>query len=436
MAGTFLGSKRRASLAAAGLVLLGACGGGDGGTGPSNQPPRATIQIGDGGDLSLLVPGDRVEFSVDASDPDVQPLSFRWALEPASAGILSEIAPRTVRWTVAAADERVSVFCTVSDGIDSVRVNAARSFEVVTPLAGGTLAENTVWSEADSPYVLLAPVVVPSTVQLTIEPGTRVQVRPERTNSGTFSPYALTVRGDVIVGSVSGSQVRIEGGYLNYPGEFQHRGFVFEGAGTGTLENVRIRDGETGVSLSGDGTVMVRGCQVMNNTTGVLATGAGIYRVESTLLRSNGLGVQVSSASLTMEGCLVQDNLSQGIFVSSDAQGPVFTDVTSSTFSGNLGGHIRFSTTGNLVVADVERCDFFPISGVTSIQMPGPAFCALPVIQVDLRGNYWGPVAGPNDILGLIDGGECQTGISSWVNSACQDSLLADCDWSPAPFNQ
>lgn len=412
------------------LLLLVACGGSDGGAGPENSPPTASIVAGDGGSYNTMLPGDVVKFTVVANDPDVQVLNFEWRLEPAEgSGILTATSSREAEWTVGATGSTVTVHCTVSDGIASVDANSGRSYRVGSPAPAGNS-----WSASDVPYVLTQERVVPLGETLSIAEGTVVELRPADAPGG-YAPFGLVVRGSLVVGSpTSTDEVILRGNHRVFDGgDFQHRGLIFEGNGTGQLYRARIEDAEFGVEQQGAGTVQVVDCEVVDSVVGVLASGVGSVGVRGGEFHRNGTGIEINSSFASLEDIYSYDNELWGLNITADASGSAGANVVDCLFADNTLGQIRVNTTSNPISLMMRGTDLFGETGATFV-VASPLFCG--VIDLDIIGNHWGVSGGPEEIVTMFSNGtSCNAGINSWSQTACTEADFSDCDYSPVRFH-
>ena len=412
------------------LLHFAACGGSDGGSGPENSPPTASIVAGDGGSYNTMLPGDVVKFTVVANDPDAQVLSFEWRLEPAEgSGILTSTSSREAEWTVGTTGSTVSVHCTVSDGIASVDANAGRSYLVGSPAPAGNS-----WPAAEVPYVLTAQRVVPLGETLTIAEGAVVELRPAKVPGG-YAPFGLVVRGSLVVGSPTATDdATLRGNHRIFDGgDFQHRGLIFESNGSGQLYRARVEDAEFGIEQQGGGTIQVVDCEVVDSVVGVLVSGVGSVGIRGGNFHRNGTGIEINSSVASLDDVYSYDNELWGLNITADASGSARANVVDCTFDDNGLGQIRVNTTSSPISLTMRSSDLFGEIGATFV-VASPLFCG--AIDLDIIGNHWGVPGGPEEIIAMFaNGTACNAGVASWSQTACSEPDFSDCDYSPVRFH-
>ena len=406
--------------------LLPACGGDDGGSGPSaNRPPeirnaRDVVRS----NLATLIPGDTITLEIEVLDPDVEPVTTSWSLEPATdTGVFSDPDSRSTTWTVGGQRGQVTVRCTVSDGKTSV--DWTRTFTVATEIAAQTVTGTTTWSAAQSPSVITGAVEVAEEATLTVESGVELQLRPRFNGAtGTYTRFGIRVLGRADFGSEGAADaVRIQGGLVENVLADQHLGLTYLGIGSGRLHRVRISDARTAVTHTGSGTVdLFENCLLQENTeNGIrLAAVGGDMELQGVRIEDSAFGITFTSGQLTMTDTTFRScNTAVNASASFTATGCLFED--------SLNAHLALDTGVSIVTVNVDASNFSPpTEGGFSVAIAEDA-CTF--LDLELRGNYWGGQYGSGEeLLALFDRGEdCNAGVADWTDSDCGDG---DCDWS------
>lgn len=416
-------------------VLLLACGGDDGGTGPQgNRAPEidTTRQIVVS-TLNVLVPGDVVGFDLRAVDPDIQPVSYSWSLSPATAtGSFDDASVRDPQWTVGDLRGDVTVTCVVSDG--ALSDTWTRTFEVGTKVEAAQIAGAVTWAAADGPYVLTGNIVVEATGTLTVEAGTRVYSRPLQSFQGGSSVVTLRsiqVFGSLIMGDASGTTTLLTGGWVDSARPDQHAGVAFVGSGSGTFSGVRVDKARTGIQHSGTGTVVIQHQSLLTDNTenGILMSAqvGGRLEVRDTQISDSALGLAATSGVVEFERVRLSGNTTAASVATT------FTAIDC-VFGVSVGGHLELRILGTspaIVQVDVSGSNFLAVStGGPAVNVAEGACSRL---DLELRGNYWGTNLTADQIQDRFARREvCNAGVASWTDSDCGD---ASCDWSNEPFN-
>ena len=431
--------RRLATSFAALSVLAGivACGGDDGAGPEQNLPPRFTSRpaaVGANGTLLRVVPGDQIAFSARAIDPDVEDVSYRWELDPATgAGFLAGATTAEPVWTVGQPGAAVQIQCTISDGRDSVTAVVGRDFLPGSPVDHLTVSSDTTWTLGDSPYVIIGDLTIAAGASLRIEAGVELQFRADRFSGVSWDKRSLTVHGALIATGELQDPVLMHGGFSAYPGTGtqQFKGIVVADDGQVELRFTRVEEADVGLRDLSNVASTAEFSNFRDCGTGVrIDRGLGTTLI-GCLFRDNSVGLQLNSSSATVEGCQFESSSLYGIDVDASNDDAAL-ELSGCIFRTNLQAHLRMGGVfPNHITATVRGTNFIMQSGQTpSINLASNCL----IYTLDLRGNYWGPDPGPADIRDIFAGDRfCDAGVMSWTDSDCGGDPDA-CDWSPQPW--
>lgn len=424
------------------FLALAACGGGDdGGTQPppANRAPEVSILLDH--DQRAFYGGEVVVFTGTALDDDDDPLTLEWS---ATGGSFDATDGTQAQWTAPSTPGSYEIRFSASDGEETT--TDTQSWTVGTLVSAGDLDAGASWGAAASPYIMATDVTLPAGQTLTMAAGTELQIRPRSLLGGTLEKYQLFVRGTLLAqgtGSGFDQRVWVRGGRVLQPASTtQHRGLAFQVAGEGTLVELRVEEGDPGVSATGSGTVVLNSSRVRRCGTGVRATGGGTLRVRNTVIDDClGIGAIASDATLEMDLCRLEGNGAFALQLTSTG-GTTTAVVDSCSLDGRDadvpplrvdGGSGQSSLTmraSNVFLADPLSDDF--------LQVPNCFTVALMVTR-----NYWGfPAATPAELRARIDGSVPSSGCGTvdedpgqpFVQSAFGDHwTLANDDWTNSP---
>lgn len=146
----------RAAAAAIALALtVGGCGGEEPAEpDPPNRAPN-TPSISSNNAFAALLPGEAVLLTASATDPDGDPLIFRWSLTASSGGTLADTVGTSNQWTAGPQPGADQIRVVATDG-ELRRASVPLTLFVGTAMAD-TVANGEVWRADSDPYVMTHP---------------------------------------------------------------------------------------------------------------------------------------------------------------------------------------------------------------------------------------------------------------------------------------
>jgi len=425
------------------LLLTVACGG-DGETGPQENrapsfrdPPAA---LAPDADLLHVVPGDELTFTAWGIDPDVEEVFYLWDIvyedddsEVAQPGRIVGADSAQMTWTVGSLEAGVRVLCTISDAAGLSLTRSAGSFSPGTPLRNLVVASDSTFTVGVWPYVVLGDLRVQAGATLRLQAGVELLFRPDRSSETRWDKHALIVEGELICSGELTNPVLLSGAYGSHPGNGnqQFEGIEVRPGGRVSLEFTRVELAEFGLDIQSLSPSDVQNSSFVGCSTGVLVAQGDGSSITNVAFRENSVGLQLNNSAVRVEACRFESHSLYGIDVDSSTA-PASLDVQACEFGSNLQAHLRMSATpGNPIQARVRQTNFLDQAGFApAVILASP--CVFYVL--DLKGNYWGPVSGPQDIKDVFDGGKaCDPGLLEWSDSECDGDPEA-CDWSPLPW--
>jgi len=203
-----------------------------------------------------------------------------------------------------------------------------------TPIIG-FIAQDTTWTQANSPYVTLGNIIVKEGVTLTIEPGVAVQF-----DSGD----SLVIKGTLIARGTNKQDIKLTPKEDRKPGAwgsilFEDSSIDAKFDGTGNylsgsiLQYCTVEFAETAVEAN-SASPFIDHCMISNNASGGISISKGEIVViqDCTVADNGGRGIVVYSESVTLTRNTVTDNTAtvsgSGIYVSSGTATISYNTVT------------------------------------------------------------------------------------------------------------
>lgn len=232
--------------------------------------------------------GQELRFEVE-TNPVAHFTGFVWDFGEGGATACGTEATHTYR-SLSEPDAPYIVTVTATDDT-GVQYQGTIKIHIVNTSQGRLYADET-WSGT---HAITEDVIVPAGIQLTIKPGTVVQVNPE---------CYLRVSGQLDVID-PGKGIRFTGESL----ATTWQGIRFDGAGTGILDGVEISRAIRGVACTGSGSITLKNDIFSQNETGLHCYGGCITVENCTFLANTVYGIKEDhGCNPVIKNCIFQSN--------------------------------------------------------------------------------------------------------------------------------
>ena len=160
---------------------------------------------------------------------------------------------------------------------------------------GGYIFEDEIWSLSDSPYNLIADVIVKEGVTLTIEAGVELKLRQELTN--TINNSMIKVEGNLIANGTRNNPINISGGLIYFTNLSEKA--IYDSSGD-YLEGCLLKqvnyDGARPAGVSG------------GNYAAIIVDNASVCFDNCIIQDTSGSAIRIEGGSAKISNCIIKNN--------------------------------------------------------------------------------------------------------------------------------
>ncbi|MEM3442274.1 MAG: right-handed parallel beta-helix repeat-containing protein [Candidatus Bathyarchaeia archaeon] len=188
----------------------------------------------------------------------------------------------------------------------------------------GPITQDTVWTLAESPFILSKDVIVYSNAKLTIEPGVEVRFG---------EALSLIIEGELYADGSTKSIIFTSNKAQPDVGDW--KAIKFDGTQKSTLVGCLIAYATDGVLVEG-GNVEIRNCSIINCQNGITAENGRLKITETVVRLCSQNGVNATNCELTIEDSEIMENEENGVCIMGNGMANIARNTISACGNGIL----------------------------------------------------------------------------------------------------
>ena len=261
----------------------------------------------------------------------------------------------------------------------------------------GEITRNTVWTLADSPFILSKNVTVSSGVTLTIEPEVEVKF------GGKFS---IIVNGKLVAVGTQEKPIKFTSNKEKPEAGDWGTILINRTSQPSSLKYCLIEYGTNGITLSGGSALIENNLVANHSESGIRIEGNSQATIQNNIIKSNGDGItltgNLTSSTITIRQNQISLNTHSGIFLDAEAYGNTLI-IRNNTLSANQHGFYVSSNISTLITRNYiinNAIGIFYAEGsheahFNDIYNNGLGMNVASGATVNATYNYWGDKSGP-----------------------------------------